>query len=265
MKISADCSTKNCICLFIDFFNLGDSWRVAFNELFPVVLERLQTRLDMNEPDEESLPDSLKELKEKFRLTSACESPSTDEMNRTLKRKEVILSSIEQLIHNSLISRNSSEYNPSLVFRIFNQFPEERIDEAMLKMKKKGLITRLRLQVPRRRALPISTMTFSLSTSYLRLFELPLPISLFREAGTIVGLIRDGKKHWEGRTSDKGKENEQKRSTEEETSFSVENRGTETARNLTGKSSSEGETRKETHEVNQIQFLILISFDCSDH
>ena len=221
----------------------------------------------MNEPQEESLPDSLKELREKFKLTSSCESASTDEMNRTLKREEVILCSIEQLIHNSLISRNSTEYNPSLVFRIFNQFPEEKIDEAMLKMKKKGLITRLRLQVPRRRALPISTMTFSLSTSYLRLFELPLPVSLFREAGTIIGLIRDGRKHSEGQTSSRSKENEQKRSAEEdgEKSLCVEDRETEKTRNLKDGSCSEGESKTDTHEVNQAQCLIMISFDCSDH
>ena len=180
-------------------------------------------------PDEEDLPETLQELKKKFRVSLSLESTDVNQIHRAPTEKEIMLYSTEQLIHNSLVSRNSSEYMPSLVFHIFNQFPEAVLEDAMLKMKKKGLVTRLRMQVPRRRAVPISTMTFSLSMSYARLFELPLPITLFKEAETIVRLIKDGGSHSADLTQNRNKADETEKSNDlcEETVSNNESRDAE--------------------------------------
>lgn len=219
----------------------------------------------MNELDDEELPITLNELKEKFKLNFSFESNVVNETQIVPTRKEIVLCSIEQLVHNSLVSRNSSEYMSSLVFHIFNQFPEMMLEEAMLKMKKKGLVTRLRLRVPRRRALPISTMTFSLSVLYARLFELTLPIELFREAGIILRLIRDGGKHSDCHMKNKNKNNESERgdNADEEALSDNESKERELEENLNDENNFEKEARSQVNEVieNDVNFILLISIN----
>ena len=149
----------------------------------------------MSDLEQGELPETLKELREMFALNSGRELNANGSKKEDITKKEVILCTVEQLVHNSLISRTSREYMPSLVFHVFNQFPETILEEAMYKLKAKGLLTRLRCQVPRKRALPISTMTFSLSVLYFRIFELPLPVNMFQDAGIILRLIKDGGQH----------------------------------------------------------------------
>ena len=217
----------------------------------------------MNELDDEELPITLKELKEKFKLKFSFESNVVSDTHMVPTRKEVVLCSLEQLVHNSLVSRNSSEHMSSLVFHVFNQFPEVMLEEAMLKMKKKGIVTRLRVKVPRRRALPISTMTFSLSVLYARLFELPLPIDLFREAGIISRLIRNGGKHSDCHMKYKSRENESERGDNagEETFSNNENKESEQKENLSDENHIEEEARSQVNEViqNDLNFVLLVS------
>lgn len=194
---------------------LDDSWKTAFIDLFPQVLDRFQKRLEMDVLDKDNHPDTLKELKEQYVVTGGPEGKIFDDHDKIPTKKEITLSTVEQLLHNSLIYRNSNDYVPSLVFHVFNQFPETLLDEAMFRMKSKGIITRQRVQIPRRRAVPISTMTFCLSVSYARTFELPLPCDLFQDAGAVMRLIKDGRKHVNIYNRYKTKANEPEKHSEE--------------------------------------------------
>ena len=180
------------------YFNLfiftDGSWKPKFVELYSKVQQKYKKRL---EPDVFTfdLPDTLQELKENFNINKAFEQrPLTNYSTQTISNvKDLDISVLEELIHNSLAGQNTKEYMPSLVFRIFDRYPASYLEKALFTMKAKSLVARLRVHVPRRRALPISTMSYSLSLAYERLFETPFTPHLFPAAKEFLKLIKEGK------------------------------------------------------------------------
>ncbi len=51
--------------------------------------------------------------------------------------------------------------------------------------------------MPRRRALPISTMSYTLSLAYEKLFEMPILSNLYPGASSFLQMIRNGSQHSE--------------------------------------------------------------------
>ena len=110
--------------------------------------------------------------------------------------KELTVAILEDMIHNSLAGQKlAEEYIPSLVFRVFDVFPPACLEQALLNMKKKCLLVRVRMNIPRRRALPISTMTYHLSIQYERLFEFSMPRSIHSVGRQCYLQLKDGKDH----------------------------------------------------------------------
>ncbi len=140
------------------------------------------------------MPDTLEELRKAFNINKAFEQKgskkeTTSQLTSSHDLDRLVL---EELIHNSLAGQNTKEYMPSLVFRIFDRYPASSLEEALFAMKSKSLVARLRVHVPRRRALPISTMSYSLSVAYERLFEMPLSPHLFPAAKSFLKMFREG-------------------------------------------------------------------------
>eukprot|EP00794_Sanderia_malayensis_P004613 gene4613-5219_t len=175
-----------------------DKWKTKFKELYAKVKEKYKTKL---EPDDFcfEIPDTLAELKNSFNINKAFEQKNAKQFEtRTLNScKDIDILVLEELIHNSLAGQNTKEYMPSLVFRIFDRYPASYLEKALFSMKAKSLVAKLRVQVPRRRALPISTMSYCLSMVYERLFEMPLSPNLFPASKSFLKMIREGNEHGE--------------------------------------------------------------------
>ena len=168
---------------------------MAFREVYEKVKKRFQQKLTPVEFQHE-LPDTLKELEEAFVISKAFDQTSNNNTKAEVPTsKDICLCVLEQIVHNSLASQNLKENIPSLVFHVFDRYPPNWLEETLISMKAKSLISRLRLRVPRRRALPIATMTYSLSVNYERIFEMPIANNVFPAARNFLRMLKDGAKH----------------------------------------------------------------------
>lgn len=109
--------------------------------------------------------------------------------------REVRTSVLEDLIHCCLTAQKLTTYIPAVAFKVFDAYPPDELNEAFEYYKENRLISRYRVDLPRRRSLPISTMTYNLSTTYYRMFEPIIPLRIYQMARSMYLHMREGKEH----------------------------------------------------------------------
>ena len=116
--------------------------------MYAKVRERFRNKL-APEDFKYEIPDTLEELKAMFIVGKAIEGTKTKDLQNPeeISSNDIELHVLEQLIHNSLASQSSKDYDPSLVFPIFDSYSPESLRQALYSLKAKNLIARLRMRV----------------------------------------------------------------------------------------------------------------------
>eukprot|EP00111_Clytia_hemisphaerica_P023811 TCONS_00070164-protein len=173
-----------------------DNWKEKLNHFFNATREIYSRHF--NQPVTlDGFPSTFEELFRDYEVDYA-DKEKEDESSKLQPRteKSIRTNIIRDLVHNAMIAQRSSAYKPSLAFKLFDVYTEEDVRKAFEHFKKNRLVSRLRCDLPRSRSLPVTTMTYTLSSqTYDRIFEPPMPLKMFSAARCFYFQLRDGKKH----------------------------------------------------------------------
>lgn len=176
-----------------------ENWKSKLEVAFETTKESYSKHFNQ-QVEIDDFPTSIAKLHEQFHIEFAHkemdEPMNTANSSVTYKsERDIRITILQDLIHNSLTAQKLTSYVPSVAFKVFDAYPPDELNEAFSYYKKNKLISRYRVDVPRRRSIPIATMTYNLSTNYYRLFEPNIPLRIFQTARCLFIQSRDGKPH----------------------------------------------------------------------
>lgn len=172
-----------------------ENWKEKLIQVFEATAASYSRHFNQ-EIDIGELPPTLEKLRTDYEMEFAhSEIEKEKETTELRSERDIRISLLEDLMHNSMTAQKLTSYIPSVAFKMFDAYSSQELNTAFNFYKQNKLISRYRIDVPRRRSIPVSTMTYNLSNTYYRFFEPIMPLRIYQLARSMYVQLRDGKAH----------------------------------------------------------------------